>query len=76
MESDRIVFFADLVSDDFQSYLAAQKMVDEAFVDRDRWTRMSILAASKMGFFSSDRAVMQYADEIWNIEPIKVDGRK
>ncbi|GAA5831244.1 hypothetical protein JCM5353_008628 [Sporobolomyces roseus] len=61
-----------LVSDDFLSYLSAQKMVDEAFVDQDRWTEMSIRTTSKMGFFSSDRAVMQYADEIWNIEPIKI----
>ncbi|GAA5927218.1 glycogen phosphorylase [Sporobolomyces koalae] len=61
-----------LVSDDFLSYLAAQKMVDEAFVDQERWTRMSIQTTAKMGFFSSDRAVTQYAEEIWNIEPIKI----
>ncbi|GAA5953375.1 hypothetical protein JCM3765_005018 [Sporobolomyces pararoseus] len=61
-----------LVSDDFLSYLEAQKMVDQAFVDQERWTRMSIQTAAKMGFFSSDRSVMQYAEEIWNIEPCKI----
>ncbi|GAA6063737.1 hypothetical protein JCM10212_000776 [Sporobolomyces blumeae] len=64
-----------LISDDFCSYLAAQKMVDEAYVDQDRWTQMSIETTAKMGFFSSDRAVMQYAEEIWNIEPIEIPAK-
>ncbi|GAA6010057.1 hypothetical protein JCM11491_005847 [Sporobolomyces phaffii] len=65
-----------LVSDDFQSYLAAQKMVDEAFVDQERWIKMSIQTAAKMGFFSSDRSVMQYAEEIWNLEPCAIPETK
>jgi glycogen phosphorylase len=84
----------DLVSDDFISYLTAQKMVDEAYVDRPAWIEKtsestSSLAAlppsssliriaspvnttARMGKFSSDRAVSQYAEEIWSVEPHKI----
>ncbi|SGY79236.1 BQ5605_C008g05082 [Microbotryum silenes-dioicae] len=63
-----------LVSDDFTSYLEAQRMVDESYVDRPAWVKKTILATSRMGKFSSDRAVLQYADEIWNVEPVKVES--
>ncbi|GAA5993154.1 hypothetical protein JCM11641_005047 [Rhodosporidiobolus odoratus] len=61
-----------LVSDDFLSYLAAQRMVDEAYVDQKSWVEKSILTTARMGVFSSDRAVMQYAEEIWNVEPLVI----
>lgn len=62
-----------LVSDDFASYLDAQKQVEEAYKDKDSWTEKTIRAVSRMGFFSSDRAIDEYAEGIWNIEPIAVD---
>ncbi|GAA5855751.1 hypothetical protein JCM8547_001668 [Rhodosporidiobolus lusitaniae] len=65
-----------LVSDDFLSYLEAQKMVDEAYVDQNGWVEKSILTTARMGFFSSDRAVAQYAEEIWNVEPVPVPEPK
>ncbi|GAA5949393.1 hypothetical protein JCM10213_002995 [Rhodosporidiobolus nylandii] len=61
-----------LVSDDFLSYLEAQRMVDEAWVDRAGWLEKSILNTAHIGRFSSDRAVSAYAEEIWNVEPVVV----
>ncbi|KAK9462854.1 glycosyl transferase [Lipomyces oligophaga] len=59
-----------LVNDDFQSYLDAQKLVDKDFKDKAAWAARSITAVANMGFFSSDRAIDEYAESIWNIEPV------
>ena len=40
--------------------------------DVDSWTRKSILNTARCGFFSSDRAVQQYCDDIWKIKPLPV----
>lgn len=61
-----------LVSDDFNSYITTQKMVDEAFKDRDEWLAKSITSVARMGFFSTDRVINEYADSIWNVEPLAV----
>jgi glycogen phosphorylase len=61
-----------LVFADFGSYIEAQGAVDVAWKDRRRWTRMSILNAARMGKFSSDRAIQEYARDIWNIEPLPI----
>jgi starch phosphorylase len=61
-----------LVLADYPSYAQCQATVDTAWRDRDRWTRMSILNAARMGMFSSDRAVREYMREIWKIEPFVV----
>lgn len=67
------ILFSDyLVSDDFASYLATHKLVDEAFRDHDAWAYKSIMSVSAMGFFTSDRAINEYADTIWNVEPSEV----
>lgn len=47
-------------------------MVDEAYMDRTEWIKKSIRTSAKMGKFSSDRAIMTYAEEYWNIEPVKI----
>lgn len=59
-----------LVGDDFDTYLEAQNRVDQAFRDRDSWNSKSISAVANMGFFSSDRAVDEYAETIWNVESV------
>lgn len=57
-----------LVGHDFPSYMDAQEKVDEAYKDRKRWIKMSILSTAGSGKFSSDRTISQYATEIWNIK--------
>ncbi|AWU74552.1 uncharacterized protein C5L36_0A11340 [Pichia kudriavzevii] len=59
-----------LVSDDFESYLQVQSTIDEEFANKDEWTKKSVLSVANMGFFSSDRCIEEYADNIWNIEPV------
>lgn len=44
--------------------------MDEAFLDRREWTVKSILSVARMGFFSADRVVSEYAEGIWNAEPL------
>jgi starch phosphorylase len=56
-----------LVLADFESYVACQERVAEAWQDAERWTRMSILNTARSGKFSSDRAVREYCDGIWDV---------
>ncbi|KZT25028.1 glycosyltransferase family 35 protein [Neolentinus lepideus HHB14362 ss-1] len=62
-----------LITDDFDSYIRALSMVDEAYQDRTEWIKKSIRTAAKMGKFSSDRAIQDYAQEYWNIETLKLE---
>jgi len=55
---------------DFQSYVECQQKVSEAFVDQERWTKMAIRNVAKMGKFSSDRTIREYAAEIWRAKPV------
>ncbi|XP_076896784.1 alpha-glucan phosphorylase, H isozyme-like [Bidens hawaiensis] len=61
-----------LVGHDFPTYIDTQAKVDEAYKDRKRWIKMSILSTAGSGKFSSDRTISQYAKEIWNIEECPV----
>lgn len=61
-----------LVSDDFQSYIDTQKMVDEEYRNQDEWVAKTIRSVARMGFFSSDRCINEYAEGIWNVEPLAV----
>ncbi len=58
---------------DLGSYIEAQKKVDEAYRDQSRWAKMAIMNIANSGKFSSDRTISQYAEEIWNVKPCKVD---
>jgi len=53
---------------DYASYVACQEKVASAYRDQDAWTVKSIYNVANMGIFSSDRAVKQYADEIWHVK--------
>jgi glycogen phosphorylase len=56
-----------MVAADFDAYAAAQRDVDEIWGDPVRWWRMAILNSARVGWFSSDRTIRQYARDIWQI---------
>jgi starch phosphorylase len=57
-----------LVAPDFDSYWEAQRAVDAAWTDPFRWWRMAILNTARIGWFSSDRTIREYAREIWRAD--------
>jgi starch phosphorylase len=64
-----------LVLADYEDYIRTQEEVSRLYLDKDEWTRRSILNAAGMGKFSSDRAVAEYAREIWGATPVKTGKR-
>jgi starch phosphorylase len=56
-----------MVSADFDSYYEAQRAVDARWQVAPAWTRASILNVARMAWFSSDRTIREYAEEIWNV---------
>lgn len=61
-----------LVLADYRAYVETQTEVDAAYRDRDRWARMAALNTARMGKFSSDRTVAQYAEEIWDVPCVPI----
>lgn len=55
---------------DLRSFIDAQVEVNDTYRDQEKWNRMSILNTANSGWFSSDRTIQQYADEIWNVKPV------
>lgn len=56
-----------MVAADFSAYWAAQRELDDRWRDSDRWWQSSVLNTARMGWFSSDRAIRDYADDIWRV---------
>jgi starch phosphorylase len=56
---------------DYPAYIQCQAEVEKAYLDTEAWTRMSILNSARCGFFSSDRTIRQYCEEIWGAKPLK-----
>ena len=54
---------------DLEPYIEAQQRVDDTWRDRAQWNRKSLLNIARMGKFSSDRTIGEYARDIWNIKP-------
>jgi starch phosphorylase len=52
---------------DFDDYLRARGEAEQAFLDTDTWARMSLLNTARTGYFSSDRAIREYAADIWGM---------
>jgi starch phosphorylase len=61
-----------MVLPDFQAYVDKQREVANRFLDRNAWRRSAILNIAHMGWFSSDRAIREYAQDIWNVPAPKV----
>jgi len=60
-----------LVLADFASYLQAQDAVDEVYRDQDLWVRKAVLNVSRIGRFSSDRSIAEYASKVWGLVPLR-----
>lgn len=56
---------------DFESYVEAQKRVEQAYRDKDRWAKMALTQTASCGRFSSDRTVREYVDEIWHLDKVE-----
>jgi starch phosphorylase len=57
---------------DFQAYCDAQDLVAEAFLDKPRWAKMAIMNTARVGKFSSDRTISEYAKDIWKLKPVHI----
>jgi starch phosphorylase len=57
---------------DFGAYVECQARVSDAYRDRGRWTRMSVLNAARTGKFSSDRTIREYCRDIWHVQPVPI----
>jgi len=68
-----------MVSADFDSYYEAQRGIDARWQVMPAWTRASILNVARMAWFSSDRTIREYAEEIWNVpvhpSPVATQGQ-
>ncbi|MCL4316395.1 MAG: glycogen/starch/alpha-glucan phosphorylase, partial [Gammaproteobacteria bacterium] len=61
-----------LVLADFASYMERQDEAASLYGDAEEWSRRAILNVAGGGKFSSDRAIREYAEEIWNVKPVEV----
>ena len=62
---DRYLLLAD-----YASYVECQGRVARTYLDPPAWTRKAVLNTANMGYFSSDRTIRQYADEVWRVFPV------
>lgn len=65
-----------MVIADFNHYADCQQRVSEAYKDPEEWTRKSILNVAGIGYFSSDRTIQEYADEIWRLKPCPIKQKQ
>lgn len=57
---------------DYRSYVDTQDRVDDLYRQKEEWTRRTIINIASMGYFSSDRTISEYAEQIWNVKPIRL----
>ncbi|MGK7914798.1 MAG: glycogen/starch/alpha-glucan phosphorylase [Prochloraceae cyanobacterium] len=68
LDRDQYVLLAD-----YQAYVDCQERVSKAYQDQNSWISMSILNAARTGKFSSDRTIKEYCEEIWQVEPVRIE---
>lgn len=61
---------------DFKDYLKVCSVMDKTYADKDKWNRMSLINIAKAGRFAADRAIKEYADNIWHMSNESVSDRK
>jgi starch phosphorylase len=59
-----------MVLADFEAYAQTQQAVSELYLDQTEWTRKSILNIARMDYFSSDRTILEYARQVWDVKPV------
>ncbi|MDF7651956.1 glycogen phosphorylase [Pantoea sp. Acro-805] len=71
---DALVNFGDhyQLLADYRSYVDTQDKVDKLYRQPDEWQRRAVLNIANMGYFSADRTIQEYADEIWHISPVRL----
>ncbi|ATO35107.1 Maltodextrin phosphorylase [Dickeya dianthicola] len=71
---DSLVNFGDhyQLLADYRGYVDSHDKVDDVYRDEDEWTRRTLQNIANMGYFSADRTIQEYADEIWHIKPIRL----
>ena len=62
-----------MVTADFDAYYKAQRSIDQLWQSSSDWARKSILNVANMAWFSSDRTISEYADDVWNV-PVTAPG--
>ena len=62
-----------MILEDFDAYVTCQQRVSAAYLDKRAWHAMAVRNIAKMGMFSSDRTIREYANEIWDAKPQKID---
>ncbi|MBE9159779.1 glycogen/starch/alpha-glucan phosphorylase [Nodosilinea sp. LEGE 06152] len=61
-----------MVMADYAAYVQCQEHVSRTYEDRDRWVRMAILNTARIGKFSADRTIAEYARDIWKVKAVPV----
>jgi starch phosphorylase len=58
---------------DYRAYVDCQAKAGEVYKKSETWTRMSILNVARIGYFSSDRSIREYCEQIWKIAPVVIE---
>ena len=68
---DRLLYNDNyFVLKDFDSYIKAQEKINELYKNQEKWLEMSIINVAKSGFFTTDRTMRQYNEDIWHTTPV------
>ena len=65
-----------MVLADFADYVGAQEKAAALYQDKRAWAAAAIRNVAAMGYFSSDRAIHEYAEKVWNLTPVEVNGSR
>jgi glycogen phosphorylase len=60
-----------LITSDFDDYIKAQEQIDKEYSNLNEWYKKALISISRMGFFSSDRSIEDYANKIWNLKKVE-----